>query len=276
MLNILVPTDFSELSKVAVQYAIKIANRLDGKITLVHVVDVTPAVRISMRDKMKEVEDDLVAAAENNLNKLMREFSYDLQTTEPLKWSVVRGSQMNKALKKEAKRLRTGLIVMGTNGASGIKKALIGSNTNSVIELSDVPVLVVPAQAEFKGFKDIVYASDLRNLEKELSILIPYVEKFGSTIHLVHVEPTGKAIEEVEGKIEKTVHKMGYKNIVMLVLVDPFIEGAISQYIEVSKAELLAMFTHDLTFYEKLFDRSITRKMAFQSVVPLLAFKHKG
>lgn len=275
MVNILVPTDFSALSKVAVLYAIKIANKLDGNITLLHVVTISAPVRVSMHDKMKELEEDLIRFAERDLNKLTKEVYKSSKTNSPIQCSVVRGGDFNLAVKKEAKRLKTGLIVMGTKGASGLKKTVVGSNTASIIESSQIPVLAIPKRAQFKGFKDIVYASDLKNIEKELKTLIPYAENFGSTIHLLHIAVTGKEVEALEEKVDKVVHKLGYENIVSLVLVDRDIEGAIDQYINVSKADLLAMFTHKLNFYEKLFDRSMTRKMAFQSSVPLLAFKQK-
>ncbi|MEO5603810.1 MAG: universal stress protein, partial [Cyclobacteriaceae bacterium] len=153
---------------------------------------------------------------------------------------------------------------------------VLGSNTASVIEESHIPVLAVPEHAEFKGFRNVVYASDLRHLEKELSILILYVEKFGSTIHLIHILQDGNEVQETELKIERVLQKFSYKNLVTLVLVDSDIGAAIDQYVEVSKADILAMFTHELSFYEKVFDKSITRKMAFHSSIPLLAFKQDG
>ena len=63
---------------------------------------------------------------------------------------------------------------------------------------------------------------------------------------------------------------------VTLVLVDNDIHSAIDQYVEVSKADVLAMFTHELSFFEKVFDRSMTRKMAFHSRIPLLAFRQRS
>jgi 4-hydroxyphenylpyruvate dioxygenase-like putative hemolysin len=58
-------------------------------------------------------------------------------------------------------------------------------------------------------------------------------------------------------------------------MVNKKIDEAIDHYTGVVKADLLAMFTHEASFYEKLFDRSMTRKMAFHSKVPLLAFKQR-
>jgi hypothetical protein len=36
---------------------------------------------------------------------------------------------------------------------------------------------------------------------------------------------------------------------------------------------VLAMFTHEISFFEKVFDKSMTRRMAFHSRIPLLAFR---
>ncbi|MEX2234056.1 MAG: universal stress protein [Cyclobacteriaceae bacterium] len=273
MVNILVPTDFSQLSKFALKYAIKIANKLDGNVTVVHIITFTRAIRISMREKMQALDHNLMVSAEADLEKLIKTLSEQYKTNHPIKYQVVRGSYFPSTLMKEAKRLRSGLVVMGTRGASGLTKTVLGSNTNSVIEVSHVPVLAVPENADFKGFRNVVYASDLRNVEQEIEILVRYIEKFGSTIHLIHIVPPGTDIGEGESKIESVLKKFSYKNVVTLVLVDNDIHSAIDQYVEVSKADVLAMFTHELSFFEKVFDKSMTRRMAFQSRIPLLAFR---
>lgn len=275
MVNILVPTDFSALSTVAVHYAIKIVNRLGGNITLLHVVDIAQAVRATVTRQTESLEDDLIQSAKKDLQVLLKDVSRHTKMIQPIRYEVRKGSSFQDTIRKEARRLRTGLIVMGTKGATGLKKVVMGSNTNAIIEISHVPILAVPSKATFKGFRNVIYATDLKNLEKELKILVPYVEKFGSVIHLLHILPHGRDVEITEKKIEKVLEKLKYKDIVSLVLVDRSIDAAIDQYIDVTKADMLAMFTHELSFYEKLFDRSYTRRMAFHSSIPLLAFKTK-
>lgn len=273
MVNILVPTDFSNLSNVAVQYAIRIADNLGGNVTLLHIVTPATSMKATVQKQMKLSEHTLTEVAMEKMESLLKEVSKSVRSVLPVKYKVVKGTSFHNTIRREAKRLHTGLIIMGTKGAGGLKKVVMGSNTTSVIEVSHVPVLAVPAKADFTGFRNIIYASDLKNLEKELKILVPYVERFGSVIHLLHILPNGREVEATEEKIEKVLDKLKYKNIITLVLVDRNIESAIDQYIDVSKANLLAMFTHELSFYEKLFDRSYTRRMAFHSKVPLLAFK---
>jgi nucleotide-binding universal stress UspA family protein len=275
MVNILVPTDLSDLSKIAVQYAIKIANKLGGTITLLHVINIIQPTRATMRLQLKSLEKELVDTAKEDLDVFVNNVSKQLKTSDPIKVKIVKGANFNDTIKKEAKKLRTGLIVMGTRGASGLRKYVLGSNTASVIEVSHVPVLAVPELGDFKNFKNVVYATDLKHTQKELKTLIPYLEKFGSKVHLIHVTSNLKEVSAIEKKITGMVEKSGITNVICKVMVNKKIDEAIEHYIDVTNADLLAMFTHDVTFYEKLFNRSITKKMAFHSKIPLLAFRQK-
>lgn len=275
MLNILVPTDFSPLSKIASNFAVKIGCQLDGNITFLHVLTITEPVRVSMHEKMKKLEEDMFRLAERDIHKLIKDVTKNIDESVPVKSVVVRSSEFVDTLNKESKRLRSGLIVMGTKGATGLKKAVLGSNTTSVIEGSHIPVLVVPDKAKFKGFHDIVYACDMKDPERELKILLPYAEKFDSVVHLVHVTNSGRKIEELEDKMEKVFQKLRARNVAAVVLVDDDVEAAIEQYLNVNKASLMAMFTHKLTFIEKIFNKGMTRKVAFHSSVPLLAFRKR-
>ena len=273
MVNILVPTDLSEVSKIAVQYALKIVNKLGGTLTLLHVVTIIQPTRATMRLQLKSLEKELMDTSREDLEVFVKSISKQLKTGESIKVKVVKGTSFNDTVKREAKKLRTGLIVMGTKGASGLRKYVLGSNTASVIEVSHVPVLAVPELGDFKSFKNVVYATDLKHVQKELKTLIPYLEKFNSTVHLLHVTSSLKEVSALEKKIDAIVKKAGITNVICKVIVNKNIDEAIDYYVSESNADLLTMFTHDVSFYEKLFNRSMTRKMAFHSKIPLLAFR---
>jgi nucleotide-binding universal stress UspA family protein len=273
MVNILVPTDLSELSKIAVQYALKIVNKLGGTLTVLHMVTIIQPTRATMRLQLKSLERDLMETSREDMEAFVKTISKQLKTEVSIKVKVAKGTSFNDTVKREAKKLRTGLIVMGTKGASGLRKYVLGSNTASVIEISHVPVLAVPELGEFKSFKNVVYATDLRNVQKELKTLIPYLEKFNSTVHLLHVTSSLKEVSALEKKIDGIVKKAGVTNVICKVIVNKNIDEAIDYYVAESNADLLTMFTHDVSFYEKLFNRSMTRKMAFHSKIPLLAFR---
>jgi nucleotide-binding universal stress UspA family protein len=274
MVNILVPTDLSQVSKVAATYAVKMANLLEANLTLIHVITVVVPVRSAYQRQLKNAEDGLLRRTHDEMLSAMKPVAKQARFAAPIQYYVAIGSPFSDTLLKEAKKLRTGLIVMGTLGASGLKKVVIGSNTTALIGESPIPVLAVPEAAEFKGLKDIVYASDMRNLKRELKQLVPYASIFGSTIHIVHVVASGDLVDAIEEKMQRIITQVGYENVVMIVLADENVDDAIADYIKINRADLLVMFTHKPNFYERLFDKSVTRRMAFHSKVPLLAFRN--
>jgi nucleotide-binding universal stress UspA family protein len=176
MVNILVPTDLSDLSKIALQYAIKIANATEGNITLLHVINFVEPTMATMRTRARTLEKELVSAATDDLDTMLKDVLKN--TTAPIVTRIVKAPSFSDTVIKEAKKLHTDLIVMGTRGASGVKKYVMGSNTTSVIEGSKIPVLAVPELGTFKNLRNVVYASDLTRLEKELKTLVPFLKNF--------------------------------------------------------------------------------------------------
>src|SRR5690606_8305375 len=137
-----------------------------------------------------------------------------LSTEQQINVKVVNGASFSDTVKREAKKLHNGLIVMGTRGARELRKYVLGTNTASVIEASHVPVLAVPELGEFKSFDNVVYATDLKDVDRELQILLPYLEKFNSTVHLLHVTPSLKEVATLEKKVSASISKAEISNVV--------------------------------------------------------------
>lgn len=275
MVNILVPTDFSDLSKVALNFAIGMANKLDGTVTLLHVVDIVQPTRASMRLRLESLQEEIMTAAEEDMEDLLAKASKAVKLAKPVKTKISKGTPFSDVIKREAKKLHADLIVMGTHGASGLKKVVLGSNTSAVIEACQVPVLVVPELGQFKNFKNIVYVTDITHLQKEVKSLLFYAHIFGSTVHVFHITPTKKEVEAAEQKIEKILSKTEYDRYVVKVVSGKDVSKELDAYVQDVKADLLTTFTHEHSLYEKLFNRSLTRRLTFQSKTPLLAFRQK-
>ena len=84
MVNILIPTDLSEFSKVAVNYAVKIVNKLGGTITLLHVVSIVQPTRATMRLQLKSLEKELVDTAREDLENFANEVARQLKSDEAM------------------------------------------------------------------------------------------------------------------------------------------------------------------------------------------------
>lgn len=118
-MNILVPTDTSDLSHVAAQHGMELANRLGGTLTLLFVQgEMTPTL------PMQQLEVYLPPVSHEDLRREADEVSAAL-------------------ILAAAKDLGAHMIVMGTHGRGGLSRALLGSVAEAVVRRSPVPVLLV-------------------------------------------------------------------------------------------------------------------------------------
>jgi nucleotide-binding universal stress UspA family protein len=168
MNTIIAPIDFSDASHNALLFAAEMSKRASSLLIIVNIVG--------------KGEDE--GTAINQLKGTTADLKKSLGSDLKCESLVARGSLIP-ALKKLIVARQPDLIVMGTKGASGLKKILIGSNTVNVIAKTKVPVFVIPEAARFKNFlrkgkNRVVLATDLNalknedalNMLKEITLLI--------------------------------------------------------------------------------------------------------
>jgi nucleotide-binding universal stress UspA family protein len=155
MKKIIVPVDFSIASTNALLFDAEVAKRASAHLLIVNI----PGARDGAQEakaKLSDLSADLKKSFGPGLN---------------IESQVVSGALLA-VLKKIISAERPSLLVMGTKGASGMKRILIGSNTVKVIANIKVPVLVIPEVAKFDNFLDkgknrVVLATDLEALEDD-------------------------------------------------------------------------------------------------------------
>lgn len=136
--NILVPTDFSELSLDALAYAENIAEMTGAKLTLINVVQ---PVALPVPLTTLAIENDrLIEATDKKLNDLAAEHGITRKMLDRV--VVSQGPPWNEIL-RTARDLKCDLIVIATHGHTGVAHAFLGSTAERVIRHADCPVLVV-------------------------------------------------------------------------------------------------------------------------------------
>lgn len=137
-MNILVPTDTSDLSHVAAQHGMELARRLGGTPTLLFVQgEMTPTL------PMQQLEVYLPPVSVEDLRREADEVTASLQRRYPEAQVRVRRGEVTGVILDAARDLDAHLIVMGTHGRGGISRALLGSVAEGVVRRSPVPVLLV-------------------------------------------------------------------------------------------------------------------------------------
>lgn len=271
MNKILVPTDFSDPSKVAVLYAARLAKKLNAEITLLAVVNLNTASHNVMNKQ--HLLDAMIEGAQDDADQLITEINTTLEEDISMDFKWISGFPIHEKIENFVTKNDMDMIIMGTKGATGLKKVLIGSNAAAVIDNSSVPVIAVPDNAKFNSINKIVYATDLMNTNEEIKTIGMFASLFESAIHVLHVQPTNsiKKVDEKEASNE-LIKQAKYEKINFTITQSDHIAEAVEKFAQQEDADLLVMFTHKLDFYEKLLGRGVTRTLAFHGNLPLLTF----
>ena len=157
--NILLATDFSEVSRKAVPYAAAIATRYGSKIYLVHVLPTQPRMPIPIEPLPGELVCERL-----NAELEMEAFLQNSLANVPHDFRLERGPIWD-ALSELIRRDEIDLLVLGTHGREGLKKVILGSVAEELFRLASCPVLTVgPAVPTEPGctkeFRKILFATD--------------------------------------------------------------------------------------------------------------------
>jgi nucleotide-binding universal stress UspA family protein len=138
--RILVPTDLSPLSMVALEYANSIADTYDAKVYLVYVCENVPSIKKqkkspqiveNFKEFKKKIREELKKIAIEKLN-LADEVDIVILEGNPYK-EIIRFTVENDV----------GLIVVASHGRTGFSHLLLGSVAEKIVRYSPVPVLTV-------------------------------------------------------------------------------------------------------------------------------------
>jgi nucleotide-binding universal stress UspA family protein len=165
---ILIPVDFSNVSRVAMEHGVKLAQTINGEILLLHVVEGN--TEVAAAKKKLEEEEKLITRSDANVSVK----------------SMVRIGNIFDDIGDTASEVDARLIIMGTHGAKGWQK-IAGSHALKVITHSNVPFLVVQNTGiKESGYDDIVVPLDLnKETKQKLDIVSNMARYFDSKIHII-------------------------------------------------------------------------------------------
>lgn len=135
--NILVPVDFSESADFALEYGIALATRLEARIELLYIAEVSAYSNDSGMD-----DDEDYESHEERLWRELRQMISCKNTGIPIEANLLTGVPHVEIVER-AKSLPSDLIVMGTHGRTETKHLLIGSVAERVVRTAPCPVLTV-------------------------------------------------------------------------------------------------------------------------------------
>jgi universal stress protein A len=143
--RILVPTDFSRGSHVALEAAADIAEKFGASIDVLHVW--TPPTIVAFDAAIVPTPEDLTALTESLQHSLDRAIASVPLPKDRVEKHLVQGSDWREIV-EVANRRGSDLIVVGTHGRTGVSHLLLGSVAEKVVRSAKRAVLTVPLGAE--------------------------------------------------------------------------------------------------------------------------------
>ncbi|MBP3193630.1 universal stress protein [Natronogracilivirga saccharolytica] len=183
--RILVPTDFSDLSKLAFSNASAIAGLFDGKVTPFHAY-----MQVNELDGfyyMGETSPEAdLRTLEKTLYKKLEQVASELVEEPYRDEPVVKIGNAARAITETGKDFD--LIVMSSHGRTGFSRLILGSVCEKVLRTSHTPVLVLEKESRLMPLERILLTTDFSdNSIYAFEPAAEFAEATGARIDLVHI-----------------------------------------------------------------------------------------
>jgi nucleotide-binding universal stress UspA family protein len=277
MKTILFPTDFSANALHASQYAGMLAKSFNANVVLLNVHTIPSVSEYQLPYEIDSLIKFNQKKAEDNLRDFAVHFLQITHLAADRVSQKVEYGFPNEKITETAETIHADMIVMGTKGANNLFDKWLGTHSQEVMKEAKCPVWIIPKNAPINYPQNILYAADFKEDEvvatqKVLSFCSP----LGAKCKVVHVHDyfeinVGHSIEEMVKYLENEFENVDDVSFINLKRAN-IIEG-LETYIKTHKPDVLAMALSEKSFFEKLFDSSITKHFVQGSHLPMLIFK---
>jgi nucleotide-binding universal stress UspA family protein len=276
-MKLLVPTDFSKNAQKAIDYAVNIATG-KSQIILLHSYQIIDTDSASRKILFEEYNLDIARKLHDELKVQKRNIARIKPGTNVT--AVLNDNNLKGSIVEASEQYGVDFIVMGTQGASGLKKVFMGSFTARVIGNATVPVLAIPRMYKWRVPQNILFATNRFETDTNiLNTIFKVVNLFNAHLHVIVFTDTestdnddyiNQKIKLGEYEIELKKRNMDIK-ISSSHLMGSIFEDTLQLYIDEYSIDIVAMVTYKRSLLESIFNRSVTKKIAYRTRIPLLA-----
>ena len=257
MINIIIPLDFSQTSFNAAHYAADMyRGRADVNLILYHYYS--------------HGED--IETAKEYLTSLQEELGRKGCMVET---ELESGEKFIDSLAAFAHVKRAYMVVMGLTGKTPMAQRFSGSNTLLMSEKEVCPVLIIPENAVFNGFKNAMITSELKSVEETPCMLAVkrVLEYFKPALHILNVDPKHylELTEECQAEKDKMEALMAAFNPSFYFMELYDFHESVDTFATDNNIDLIIIAPKYHDFFGKLFKTLHTKKLIYHSKVPVLA-----
>ncbi len=274
MKKILVPCDFSDTALQAYDFAMNLATEANAEVIVLKVFDLPFLYETTFgatpqyfdTGVLKDIEADAVI----NFEKMKIRHS----RKEMVSFTTLRGA-VTFTINQFAEEHKIDLIVMGTQGATGLKEYWIGSNTEKVVRYAKVPVLAIRKSFDVSRIRNIVFPTTLQLDQKDLIMHIKELQRFFSAkLHLLMVNTPGNMMRSTDEMdlMEEFARHYALTDYTLNTRNDFSEQDGIINFEHEMKADMIAMGTHGRRGLAHLFMGSVTEDVVNHVDCPIWTY----
>ncbi|MGY8916036.1 MAG: universal stress protein [Flavobacteriales bacterium] len=275
MKKILIPTDFSENAWNALTFALALYAKEKCHFLLLHI---NPIVHTGAENSVIMPHHLLKETVIEKSREKLKYWTQKIEKASPNKNHIFESLSVYDffvdAIKLQLEESEVDLIVMGTKGATGLKKVTIGSNTGHVITKIKCPLLAVPENARFNGLKEIMFPTDYHtgidvNVLDNLKTIMALNNSSLKIVHMVSKEEE-KLTKEQDRNKDFLMDYFSNSNQSFQKIIGTRLEEAIQTLAESQQMDMMVMVAKNQNFIQRLLFRPLVEQISYHINTPFL------
>lgn len=281
MKKILVPFDFTDLAKNALDFAVQLSAKSDNsEVTIYHIIEhPTPSTLKTMgvvdyqTDPMEVLYiKKMIEQVETKMAELVD--SLKVPKNASIKQKIKIGNP-EKEIHNEVSEADIDVVIMGTSGAEGLDEFFVGSNAEKVVRNAQCPVLTLQNPAKIDHINEIVFASDFSNHDQDfVGKLVGMQKVFDARLRLVKINtPASFTSTRYDNEqMNEFVEKNNIQNYTTDIYNFSNEEDGIVAYAEDIEADMIALGTYQYKGVGHFLRGSIAEDVVNHAAIPVWTY----
>jgi len=271
MKNILLLTDFSKNAKNAIEYALQLLKNDECVFYLLYVHKASTFSSDNLIASARtSIYESIVKKPKEKLKLLMEEFQNE--NDKHAFHTIVDFDSFTASINQIIRQKKIELIVIGTNGVTGAKEVIFGSNTINVIRKVNCTTLVIPEGFKFSHLRELLLPLSPNDSFSGVHIneLLKFVSTYKSGLHILRIANEEEKVnfnvndrKDISGLLEASTYKYSFISHIP-------IHYAVDNYIQNNAIDIAVLFVQKENFIDRFFKGSKTTDISNTIRVPLL------
>lgn len=276
MKTILLPTDFSDNSWNAIEYALDFYKDYTCSFYLLHVNRLNTLVEEDYlyADQHTIVADNKIEQAKTQLKLILNRIAKKFPNSRKHKfYTLTDNNFFLESIRQHVEEKKVDVIVMGTKGATGLSKYIIGSNTGDVITKVKCTTLVVPENAKFKAINEVAFPTDF-SMSRGLQMLQPLAEildRNSASLRVLNICKKESSLNTQQKKNKELLEDYLYHYKYSLhFLTNKKVEDAVQCFVKTRNIDLITMVAKNLNYFQQILFHNKVEQISYHTDIPFL------